>query len=152
MSLNDGEVFDRREKLREVFDRREKQRRLKMYKNAGIKSKKEAAQRLIDGEVFYCAGRKIKFDPSCVNPFRFETVNIYVWDMYADWQIKPEWYENLGEGRLCWVWDADGAPGQRVAIVVKYEVGNKFGTASVWWRYAEPLTDEELAKYGGGEK
>jgi hypothetical protein len=41
------------QKLREVFDRREKPRRLKMYKNAGIQSRKEAVQRLIDGEKFY---------------------------------------------------------------------------------------------------
>lgn len=44
------------------------------YINAGIKSKKEAAERLIKGEIFYCRnGLKIYFNEKHTNPFRYET-------------------------------------------------------------------------------
>lgn len=163
MSLNDGEaerllammqVYNEGTKaLKEVVEQRERQRKLKetmMYKNAGIKSKKEAAQRLINGEVFIFNGCKVLFDASCASPFRLAGGSLDMdWHSYPEWCTKTEWYENLGEGVLCWVW---GNEGERIQtdIVVRYEAERvyKFGTErGCWFSYAEPITKEEAKKF-----
>ena len=81
-----------------------------MKKNAGIKSKKEAAQRLIDGEVFYHNGHSLKFDNQWVNPFRtiYGLNNTKIddeWSYFDNWETEIDWRENIGKGVLCWVWN-----------------------------------------------
>lgn len=161
MSLNDGEAerllammqvySDGTKALRGVFEQRERQRRLKMYKNAGIKSMKEAAQRLINGEVFYIRECKLYFDVSKIPPFRVGSDSILnLWRDFEEWQIKSEWYEDLGEGVLCWAWDSGDEERSRTEIVVRYEAERvyKFGTErGCWFAYAEPITKEEAKKF-----
>jgi len=136
-----------------------------MYKNAGIKSKKEAAQRLIDGEVFYSpiSQSEIKFVPSRTQPFRYvESRNVdncldMAWDTFADWQVKVDWRENIGEGVLCWVWDDDSEKRKRIAVVVAYHkyraITERFVTDDNVgsWANAKPLTPEEAKKFIFGE-
>jgi hypothetical protein len=136
-----------------------------MYKNAGIKSKKEAAQRLIDGEVFYSpiSQSEIKFVPSRTQPFRYVESRKFVdncldmaWDTFADWQVKVDWRENIGEGVLCWVWDDDSEKRKRIAVVVAYHkyraIPERFVTDKVGsWANAKPLTPEEAKKFIFGE-
>jgi len=136
-----------------------------MYKNAGIKSKKEAAQRLIDGEVFYSpiSQSEIKFVPSRTQPFRYvESRNVdncldMAWDTFADWKVKVDWRENIGEGVLCWVWDDDSEKRKRIAVVVAYHkyraIPERFVTDDNVgsWANAKPLTPEEAKKFIFGE-
>jgi len=136
-----------------------------MYKNAGIKSKKEAAQRLIDGEVFYSpiSQSEIKFVPSRTQPFRYvESRNVdncldMAWDTFADWKVKVDWRENIGEGVLCWVWDDDSEKRKRIAVVVAYHkyraITERFVTDDNVgsWANAKPLTPEEAKKFIFGE-
>lgn len=164
MSLNDGEaerlltIMQGRNEgikaLKEVVEQRERQRKLKetmMYKNAGIKSKKEAAQRLISGEVFIFNGCKVLFNAACDSPFRLAGGSLDMdWHSYPEWCTKTEWYEDLGEGVLCWVWDKPEDKGLRVGIVVDYKEYEsfKFYTKSrFWYRDAEPITKEEAKKF-----
>lgn len=121
-----------------------------MYKNAGIKSKKEAAQRLIDGEVFYSSllNQRIYFDDSNRNPFRYADERMKdCWDEFSEWKVEVNWHDDIGDGVLCWVWDRGD---KRIALVVKMNScdGFKFMTANgSWWLNAKPLTKEEALKY-----
>lgn len=78
-------------------------------KNAGIKSKREAAQRLLDGEVFYNrVGDKIYFNESKTSPFLIgNTILGPSWGDYKSWQTKPDWRDEVSEDNpvLCWVWN-----------------------------------------------
>lgn len=123
-----------------------------MYKSAGIESKKEAAQRLINGEKFYWEGLELRFDPSFAHPFRAgECDLIGAWYYYKLWDVKSEWYDNLGEGVLCWTWDNGEEKGSRPAIVVLYDNARdscRFRVKEGWWvRHAEPMTKEERERY-----
>ena len=127
-----------------------------MLKNAGIKSKTEAAQRLINGEKFYWGGLEMSFDPSRTNPFRAEESDLTgYWYYYKKWEVKFEWYDDLGEGVLCWVWDGNEEPRRRVGVVTRYvsESVFKFSLKSdAWFEHAEPVTSEEVKKFLWGEK
>ncbi len=127
-----------------------------MLKNAGIKSKKEAVQRLIDGEKFYWGGLEMSFDPSRTNPFRAEESDLTgYWYYYKKWEVKFEWYDDLGEGVLCWVWDGNEEPRRRVGVVTRYvsESVFKFSLKSgAWVEHATPMTSEEVKKFLWGEK
>ena len=83
-----------------------------MRKNAGIKSKKEAAQRLMNGELFYHRDDCIFFDEDCNSPFRYRSNGIEVpltdhFEIINEWQVEIDWRENIGKGVWCWVWDSD---------------------------------------------
>ncbi len=127
-----------------------------MLKNAGIKSKTEAAQRLINGEKFYWGGLEMSFDPSRTNPFRAEESDLTgYWYYYKKWEVKFEWYDDLGEGVLCWVWDGNEEPRRRVGVVTRYvsESVFKFSLKSgAWVEHATPMTSEEVKKFLWGEK
>ena len=69
---------------------------------------------------------------------------------------EPKWYENLPEqGRLCWVSDDDvpDNPNVRrdIRAIVAYVEGDSKGAYRTafrgWWRYAIPLTDEEIKQF-----
>ena len=127
-----------------------------MLKNAGIKSKTEAAQRLINGEKFYWGGLEMSFDPSRTNPFRAEESDLTgYWYYYKKWEVKFEWYDDLGEGVLCWVWDGNEEPRRRVGVVTRYvsERVFKFSIKSdAWVEHDTPMTSEEVKKFLWGEK
>ena len=126
-----------------------------MSKNAGIKSKTEAAQRLINGEKFYWEGQKVHFDPSYTLPFRWGDHDLFSgWYYYECWEVKFEWYDALGEGVLCWVWD-DNEEWRQLRVITRYdsEVVSKFGTKNcAWFEHAEPMSAEEVKKFLWGEQ
>lgn len=128
-----------------------------MKKNAGIKSTKEAAQRLIDGEVFWCDGYELKFDDQWLNPFRtiYGLNNTEIddeWSCFDAWQIEIDWRENIGKGVWCWVW-GDEYENKFRAVVIRYmpdkihkymiETPSNFAA----WKNAEPMTETEVMEY-----
>ena len=93
-------------------------------KPAGIKTIREAIERLLDGEVFYSPdGCEIRYDDSniaCgsgrVNPFIIiepdgscEPINL-LWKRVSSWQIEYKWEDDIGDGVLCWVSDCNRIP------------------------------------------
>ena len=121
-----------------------------MLKNAGIKSKAEAVQRLVAGEVFYYKGLELRFDPVFTHPFRAGEGDLtQSWRYCTEWEVKPEWYEDLGEGVLCWVWDGNEETRQP-RVITKYdpEYDCKFRLMSgIRFEHATPMTSEEVKKF-----
>ena len=116
------------------------------------KTKKEAVQRLIDGERFKDAdGDLIWFDESRM---RFIiTVDVEgdqeidgCWSHFKEWQPIPEWHEILipENKRLCWV--SDTAPTARLMAVWIEGKGGKgfYAHPEVSWKYATPVLPEHL--------
>ena len=66
--------------------------------------------------------------------------------------VKPVWYDELGDGVLCWVWDNDQTP-REVHLVTGY----RHTQARAYQTYidpffeAKPLTKEEAMKFILGE-
>ena len=124
-----------------------------MRKNAGIKSKKEAAQRLMNGELFYHRDDCIFFDEDCNSPFRYRSNGIEVpltdhFEIINEWQVEIDWRENIGKGVWCWVWDSDES--DRSAFIVKsYNMKDKipYITDLGRWINAEPMTEAEVMEY-----
>lgn len=129
------------------------------YVNAGLKSKAEAIKRLLDGEVFFRDNCKIYYDETTdyANPFIIENefdkeVLNLSWATYSKWtiQVIPRWYDNLGEGILCWASnDENDENGWVEKIVTGYDEGfiYPFNTRLNRWKYARPMTKEEITKY-----
>ncbi len=121
-----------------------------MYKNAGIKSKKEAVQRLINGEEFVITSgnsivTRFKFCENEVNPLQGSDGG---WLHYCEeWETEVEWYDNLGEGILCWVWDFD-EKSKQIAIVTEYHKHNQYPyIATCGWGNAVPVKPGEIDKF-----
>ena len=62
-------------------------------------------------------------------------------------QRKKEWYEDIPDrGRICRVWS--GEPDESTLRLIKGCKGGIYYTDSgVYWKKAEPLTDDEISKY-----
>ena len=137
-------------------------------KPAGIKTTREAIERLMNGEVFYSPnGNKIIYDDTDVqcstgrsNPFKVrcnagsEPIN-GLWEKVFDWQTKCKWEDDIGEGVLCWASDSNVVPNNsdRAQLIVKYSVGDKYPYETNdkhWYAYATPLTQKELKRYSRG--
>ena len=134
-------------------------------KPAGVKTVREAIERLMDGEVFYSTeGCEIIYDDvntSCglrlYSPFKIisgtdmcEPVN-YLWEQVADWQIEHKWENDIGDGVLCWVSDYDRTPGKNdyLRLITAYEKSGDYPYRSMemGYEFATPLTLEEAKKY-----
>ena len=112
------------------------------------KTKKEAAQRLIDGERFEFDGIPIFFDETKCEPFRMDgyTVQDY-WHKCLEWQPIQEWHETVSteNPRFCWVSDESAKHRYYAARVVgvkptgRYEVSCGTG-----WKFATPVLPEDL--------
>lgn len=139
------------------------------YINANIKSKRELAQRLLDGEVFYLGNgcTRLYFDETDGNsPFRIVQVDCtkvrYAsqameprWIDYHSLQIKKEvkWYDKLDgtaqNGVYCFVWD-DGYEFNplkpEIELIVAYhaEESGFYGASGIFWQNAKPMTAEDL--------
>ena len=128
---------------------------------ANIKSKKELAQRMLDGEVFVTSrGNKIYFNPetTCYSPFTFynkgrdeEASIVGAWDSYKDLFIKEEveWYEEIPEqGVLCW---HRGVIANSIIRIMSYDsvqeraVCDKILGASL--NNLTPLTEDEIKQF-----
>lgn len=138
------------------------------FKPAGIKTIREAINRLMNGEVFYSPeGYEIIYDDvntSCClgqyNPFKIisgtdicEPVN-YLWEQVADWQIEHKWEDDIGDGVLCWVSDCNRIPCKHdyLRLITAYDKDRNYPYRSgeVGYRFATPLTLEEAKKHTRG--
>lgn len=118
--------------------------------NAGIKSKKELAERLINGEVFYHNGSlartEIKFILDYANPFRYgsDQLNL-VWSEYESMLKEVAWYEDITEPVICWVWDSDEVDKTpRVVESFGDDPDYPFTTNNNKFMNARPVTPDEL--------
>jgi hypothetical protein len=119
--------------------------------NAGIKTVEEAMIRMIGGEVFYDSSshNKIYYDKSYVrssSPFRLSlsTVKPYIlWDRVREWEVEVIWYENIEKPVLCWVSDIDPSLKENPDLIIVYN-DNQYCTWSASWKYATPVTKEDL--------
>ena len=137
-------------------------------KPAGIKTVREAIERLMNGEIFYSPGGcKIIYDdvsvecgPNMYGPFkvrgngRSEPVN-YLWEKVSDWQIDEYTWENdIVDGVLCWISDSNRTPGKHdyLRFITAYDKNRDYPYRSreVGYRFATPLTLEETKTYTKG--
>lgn len=128
------------------------------YVNAGLKSKAEAIKRMMDGEVFYFGKDKIFYseDQQYTSPFIIlgdkEARLGPSWSKYREWTIQVEcsWYDNLSGGILCWVSnDENDENGWMEKIVLGHDKDfiYPFRTRSSRWKYARPMTKDEISRY-----
>ena len=121
------------------------------YKNAGIKSKKELAQRLIDGEVFYWSNIKVYFDDFFDNPFRNGDSSLDIFDYFEHFTTKTEWYEKLDGTKenavLCWSTITGNLPDTRAFVIASYRPEQEYCYVSIdggEFTNATPVTKEDL--------
>ena len=133
-------------------------------KPAGIKTVREAIERLMNGEIFYSPGGyeiiyddvSVKCGPDMYSPFkvrgngRSEHVN-YLWEKVSDWQIEHKWEDDIGDGVLCWVNDFNRTPGKNdyLRLITAYDKNSDYPYKSkeVGYRFVTPLTLEEVKQY-----
>ena len=124
--------------------------------NARIKSKKELARRLMDGEVFYTpSGARVHYDEVEKEPFRVGRVPMVdSWRGYDRLLVEEEifWQEDIPEqGVLCWVWDNGGKEGATISKITSYETGwgedYPYKDHENGWQHARPLTNEEIEAF-----
>ena len=137
-------------------------------KPAGIKTVREAIERLMNGEVFYSTGGydiiyddvNTLCDTDQYSPFQIisgtdvcEPVN-YLWEQVADWKIEYKWENDIGDGVLCWVSDSNRIPCRHdyLRLVTAYDKSGEYPYRSreVGYRFATPLTLEETKTYTKG--
>lgn len=138
---------------------------MKKLVNAGLKSKKELAQRMIDGEVFiHETGARLYYSeqsPLGKSPFLVKHSDGDIEEIEGLWsycsemlvEVEVEWYDYLEETgpRLCWVGDTEETlkRGSKVRLVKMFCENTYIDTSNVPWEYAIPLTKEELLKFSG---
>lgn len=138
------------------------------FKPAGIKTIREAINRLMNGEVFYSPEGyedyeiiyddvSVKCGKDSYNPFkvlrgngRSEPVN-YLWEKVSDWQTKCKWEDDIGDGVLCWVSDSNRTPCKHdyLRFITAHNKSEDYPYRSkeAGYRFATPLTLEEVKKY-----
>ena len=126
------------------------------YENAGIKSKPEAAQKILAGESLCYQGLDISFREGKSNeglsiPFRWGSAPITpeVWDSFEDWETKlpePEWYKDIPEHGVLVRY------ANRVYVAESYSCGwVETYTGPIAPQYLTPLSDEEIKQFLRGE-
>jgi hypothetical protein len=74
-------------------------------------------------------------------------------DPNLEFRIVREWYENIPKhGRLCWVWDDpenELLRNQAITVINRYSIEEKLfiNNRNVPWRYAAPLTNDEIKQF-----
>jgi len=80
------------------------------------------------------------------------------WYAHHQYRVKPsepKWYENIPpHGVLCWVKLAGESCNtrKRPAVVIEYSPPLFYCTNGCQWRYATPLTDDEIKQFLRGEE
>ena len=137
-------------------------------KPAGIKTIREAIERLMNGEVFYSTeGWKIIYDDGNVecgtgrsSPFKFIYDSDWsepidgLWEKVSNWQIEYKWENDIGDGVLCWVSDCNRIPCKHdyLRLITAYDKSRDYPyrVKEVGYRFATPLTLEEAKEYVKG--
>ena len=137
-------------------------------KPAGIKTVREAIERLMNGEVFYSPeGWEIIYDEEDVtcdsidySPFKVirgssNSVPINsLWRKVSDWKIEYKWKDNIGDGVLCWVSDLNRIPCRHdyLRLVTAYDKSGEspYRSREAGYRFATPLTLKETKTYTKG--
>ena len=136
-------------------------------KPAGLKTIREAIERLMNGEVFYSTeGWEIIYDDGNMlcdtnqcSPFKLirndgwsEPIN-GLWEL-LNWQIECKWEDDIGDGVLCWVSDYDRIPDKHnyLRLITAYDKGRDYPyrVKEVGYRFATPLTLKETKTYTKG--
>ena len=134
------------------------------FKPAGIKTVREAIERLMNGEIFYSpGGYEIIYDDVNTlcdtdqrSPFKVirddgqsEPIN-GLWEI-LNWQIECKWENDIGDGVLCWVSDCNRIPCKYdyLSFITAYDKNSDYPYRSkeVGYRFATPLTLEEAKTY-----
>lgn len=125
--------------------------------NAGIKSKRELAERLMAGEEFFTlGGALISYEENASgSPFRFRVKDGLhdVWNSYESLQKEASWYENIEKPILCWASDYKGQNNKlqgKLYLISTYTGESSYpfsGTDETIWKYATPVTQEEVDQW-----
>jgi len=130
-----------------------------MRKKIEVKDKRELAERLMLGEPIENGdGDKLAFDQTLkYGPFIRKSKDGYIrdlaesWDDLDDLYLEVPWQENIGKGKLCWVWNSPNKADKRIKIVVGFSTSSannyRYETLRSWFENAEPMTPEEIAEY-----
>lgn len=119
-----------------------------MFKGAMIRSREEAKQRMINGEVFHFRGEEIRFDRETQKFLCGESEVDGLWGFYAAWMVKFDWRESIGTGRFCWVWNKDFNI-RFPALVTAYREGF-YETHESRFNNAELMKREEIMQFVKG--
>lgn len=104
--------------------------------------------------VAWADGEQIEFN-SIHNPVGKGWVSPLYDEYTPDWNnpnlyfrvVKP-WFETIPEqGRLCWVSNYDSTEKNKIAIIVYFNNGYYITQTDVDWKYATPLTNEEITQF-----
>ena len=129
-----------------------------MYKNAELKDWKEAAHRMIEGEVFYYRrGRELSCDTADDGEVMFiESHSEYVesiidlWGEVESWEVKAAWEDGLkDEPVLCWLSDYSKETTSRAGYIVEIKSDCDLSYVAQngeQWRYARPVNPDECLK------
>lgn len=127
---------------------------------ANVSTKKEFYQRMLDGEVFHLTGATYSFEEAYTRPFIRRKGNLLtllrsdVPYSALEVEIEVPWYEDIPpNGVLCWCWDGVGTINlkKNLRIITHYESDTPYtyrgDSCGNCWKYATPVTVEEIAKY-----
>ena len=135
-------------------------------KPAGIKTVREAIERLMNGEVFYdrTGQRKMFYNDSSiscsddyVSPFKClylrsgqaSPIDI-LWGDVENWLIETRWEDNIGVGVACWVSYTNKNPDYTcpMRVIVGYDKNSTkyIAVEGFYWSYAIPV-GEEIEKF-----
>ena len=120
--------------------------------NAGIKSKKELAERMMNGEALFLRGVPFAYNEEHVNPFRVGSCPLNdSWALYRDVQKEAEWFHSIDKPVLCLVSDknVEDFYSTVTTYIASYDSDaiNPFISAyGLSWRHARPVTVDDLIK------
>lgn len=123
-------------------------------------TRQEVFQALADGKEIEFKHKSPKVSAWCAIDNYFNCLNAASFPT-REWRIKPEslkWYEKIPKhGVLCWVSAIPNDPmieNDTICIILKYveDALNPFySNFGQYWKYAIPLTDEEIKQFLRGE-
>lgn len=107
----------------------------------------ELAERYINGDTFY------QFDAGHAYALSDNIKAVDLKKYYKEGvfeAVESAWYENLGDGVLCWVWDEDE---KNISFVTAYSNMDNYPYEGFlgFHKHAKPLTKEEAVRFVWGE-
>lgn len=119
--------------------------------DAKLKSAKEFATRMIDGEVFYFDGCKYAY---CISESCFyrESLNDQLdagyinLEAYKEMQIEAKWYDDIKKPILCWISHHSKNKKTEAQFIEEKVEGGYMTTSGIRYKYVTPVTAEDLYK------